>query len=41
MICCCSLAGTAACKTCNNNPDAEKNTYIDTNTYTYKYIPIK
>ena len=36
-ICCCSLAGTAACRTCFNNPDAEISpykTYI-TNTYTY------
>lgn len=23
-VCCCSLAGTAACKYCSNNPDAER-----------------
>ncbi len=23
MICCCSLAGTGACRTCFNNPDAK------------------
>ena len=22
-VCCCSLAGTAACRTCTNNPNAE------------------
>lgn len=22
-VCCCSLAGTAACRTCSNNPNAE------------------
>ena len=23
VVCCCSLAGTAACRTCSNNPFAE------------------
>ena len=41
-ICCCSLAGTAACRTCFNNPDAEigtTRTYVDTNTYVYNNKP--
>lgn len=39
MVCCCSLAGTKACRTCSNNYFAEEiknpNTYNYTN---YKYI---
>ena len=33
-ICCCSLAGTAACRTCSNNPFAECPPTIRTNTIT-------
>lgn len=42
MVCCCSLAGTAACRTCFNNPFAEtKNskTFNYTNTYEYTQYP--
>lgn len=31
-VCCCSLAGTAACRTCANNPDAETSPYVMTYT---------
>ena len=34
MICCCSLAGTKACQTCSNNPEAtgiRTNTVVATN----------
>ena len=30
--CCCSLAGTAACRTCSNNPNAETPPPVRTNT---------
>lgn len=33
MICCCSLAGTAACRYCQNNPNAESSPYITRNQY--------
>lgn len=33
-ICCCSLAGTAACKTCSNNPFAETPPPVRTYTIT-------
>lgn len=41
MVCCCSLAGTAACRTCSNNPFVDL-THIGsnyTNTYTYTQYP--
>lgn len=31
-VCCCSLAGTAACRTCLNNPDADRPPVVRTNT---------
>ena len=30
--CCCSLAGTVACRTCSNNPNAETPPPVRTNT---------
>lgn len=50
MICCCSLAGTVACKTCFNNPDADltnikSNYVIKTNIFSPElnkiYTPVK
>lgn len=29
-VCCCSLAGTAACKYCSNNPNAERPPVVST-----------
>ena len=37
-VCCCSLAGTAACKHCSNNPFAES---VWSNTYTTDHIEAK
>lgn len=42
--CCCSMAGTAACRTCNNNPFAEKSnsiTYITIGTDKLYYVPLQ
>lgn len=46
MICMCSLAGTAACKTCRNNPDSvgQFNTFVTgtttvTDTPQITYVP--
>lgn len=33
-VCCCSLAGTAACRYCNNNPYAEPSPYRTITTIT-------
>lgn len=50
MVCCCSLAGTAACRTCFNNPFADlthggSNYVITTRTYPPEsdriYVPMK
>ena len=36
MICCCDLAGTAACQYCSNNPEAKPSPYtiVESSTYT-------
>lgn len=41
MTCCCSLAGTAACRTCPNNyfADLTHTRFNDTNTYKYTQYP--
>lgn len=50
MVCCCSLAGTAACRTCSNNPFADlshsgSNYVITTRTYPPEpdriFVPVK
>lgn len=44
-VCCCSLAGTAACRSCSNNPNADFPPTVRTNTITVTdgtfYTPTK
>ena len=40
MVCCCSLAGTAACRYCSNNPYSEPSPYRTIITHDY-IIPYK
>ncbi len=39
MICCCSLAGTAACQYCTNNPDYTNNMSNIKLSYDYSSLP--